>query len=213
MTPDADRDAVTGLSRVLGHELGQIAALFDGYIGYAEERTSDGVACLRRTNARLRNVCESLLELAEIASAEPSRSALDPADVVLAACERLHARPEAADAEIDVKMSPLPAVLADPGQLEHLFTHLLRSPAITSLSGSPVVITGSREGADVRLDIGLDPPLNGHRAPPRDGSLVGQGMDLAVSSQIAERNGGRLWVTSNDRSGRTISLILPAADP
>ena len=213
LTPESDDAFVTGLARMLAHELGEIAALFDGYIGYLEERPPDGVACLRRTNERLRKVYEGLLELADVASSQPSRSAVDPATMVAAARRRLRAGADAGEPDIDVTVRALPAVVADPAQLENLFTHLLRSAAIKASSTSPVVVIGSREGADVRLDIGADPLRDRAATATSADSPVGHGVDFAVSRQIAERNGGRLWVTSNDRSGTTISLTLPAADP
>ena len=91
LTRDSDDALVTGLARMLAHELGEIAALFDGYIAYLEERPPDGVVCLRRTTERLRRVYEGLLELADVASSQPSRSAVDPATVVAAARRRLRA--------------------------------------------------------------------------------------------------------------------------
>lgn len=213
LTRDSDDALVTGLARMLAHELGEIAALFDGYIAYLEERPPDGVVCLRRTTERLRRVYEGLLELADVASSQPSRSAVDPATVVAAARRRLRAASDASDPDIDVRVRALPVVVADPGQLENLFIHLLRSAAIQASSTRPVVVIGSREGIDVRLDIGADPLRDRASTEPGADSLVGHGVELAVSRQIAERNGGRLWVTSTDRSGTTISLTLPAADP
>jgi signal transduction histidine kinase len=214
LTHDADEGRVTGLVRVLEHELGQIAALFDGYIAQLEDRAApDDVAPLRRTTQRLRTVYEGLVELAEVASSAVSRSALDPGAAIAAARERLRAGDAPTEGDIDVRIRPLPPVVADPAQLEQLFTHLLRSAATKAPRRRPVVVTGSRDGADVLLNIGVDSPRLREGAVAGGRSLVGQGMGLAVSSQIAERNGGRLWVTRDDRSGMTISLTLPAAEP
>ena len=202
LTQDAGQDFIE-LAHVLAHELGEIAALFDGYIYYLDDAAPhDAVASLRRTTERLRHVYGSVLELADIAASEPCRAACDPGEVV--------ARAAASRTGIDVRIPPLPAVMADPRQLEQLFAHLLRSATIRAPAGRPVVVTGSHDGAEVRLDVGVDPERGDPAAGAR--SLVGRGVDLAVSSQIAERNGGQLWVTSSDRSGTTISLTLPAAD-
>jgi signal transduction histidine kinase len=210
LTQAANRDSVTELACVLGHELGVLAALFDGYINEVEDRASpDAVASLRRTTERLRGVYEGLHQLVHVTSSEPSPSAVDPASAAAAARDRLRERA----AHLDVTIRPLPAVVGDPAQLEELFTRLLRSATSRASPGRRVIVTGSREGPDVRVDIGADPGRD--RAPAIRGrdSLVGQGVDLAVSSRIAERNGGRLWVSGNNRSGTTISLTLPAAEP
>jgi signal transduction histidine kinase len=208
-----DQPLVTGLARVLGHELGEISALFDGYIGQLEDRAPpQGIASLRRTTQRLRNVYEGLFELAEVAASQPTRSAFDPARSIDAARKRLRARADGKDADIDLRVRPLPTVFADPTQLEQLFTHLLRSAATKASSRNPLFVTGSREGSDVRLNIGSDPQFEDDPAVDGSRSFVGQGMGLALSSHIAELNGGRLWVTSHDRSGTTISLTLPAPE-
>jgi signal transduction histidine kinase len=210
LTRDANRDPLTELARVLGHELGEIAALFDGYVDDVEDRASpDAVAALRHTTERLRNVYEGLHELAHVASSEPSRSAVDPASALAAAREHLRERAR----DLDVDLRPLPAVVGDPAQLEELFTRLLRSATSRASSARRVIVTGSREGPHVRLDIGAEPPHDRLPSVRRGDSLVGQGVDMAVSSRIVEHNGGRLWVTGNARSGTTISLTLPAADP
>jgi signal transduction histidine kinase len=214
LTHDADEGRVTALVRVLGHELGQIAALFDGYTAQLEERSAPAdVASLRRTTQRLRTLYEDLLELAEAAPSPALRSALDPAEAIAAARERLCAGDATAGGDIDLRIRPLPHVVANSAQLEQLFTHLLRSAAKKAPSRRPVVVTGSREGADVLLNIGVDSPRRREGAVAGGRSLVGQEMGLALSCQIAERNGGRLLVTSDIRSGMTISLTLPAAEP
>jgi signal transduction histidine kinase len=214
LTANAQPGLPPGLARVFGHELGEIAALLDGYTSQLQDRApADDVASLRRTTARLRNVFESLFELDEATSRPPSRSAFDPAAAVATARELLRDRAAAGDADLDVRIHPLPAVVADPAQVERLFTHVLRSAASTAPSGSPVIVAGSRKGSCVRLDVGVEPLVEHDLAGDDGRALVGQGIDLAVARQLAERSGGRLWVTGSDRSTRAVSLTFPAAEP
>jgi light-regulated signal transduction histidine kinase (bacteriophytochrome) len=90
---------------------------------------------------------------------------------------------------------------------------VLRSAARTAPSGSPVIVAGSRNGSCVRLDVGVEPLVEHDLAGDDGRALVGQGIDLAVARQLAERSGGRLWVTGSDRSTRAVSVTFPAAEP
>jgi signal transduction histidine kinase len=213
----SDSSLVAELARVLGHELAEIAALLDGYTEelLGPSVADDAVSRLRGTTARLREIYEDLLELTKVASAPLARSAVDPAAALAAAQQRLQGRAGTSAADVDIDIPSLPPVIADPGQLEQLFEHLLRSVTSTAISGdrSGLIVRGSREGPDVRLDIGADRALPTRAEPRLADSLVGCGVVLAVSSHIAARNGGRLWVRGDQRSGRTISVSLPAAEP
>jgi signal transduction histidine kinase len=207
-----DSAVVADLARVLGHELAEIVALLDGYTAQLSDSAvvddADAISRLASTTARLRLVYEDLLELAKVASAPLAPATVDPAAALAAAQRHL-----AADLDIDIPA--LPPVVADPEQLEALFVHVLRStrrgPSAANRSG--LTVRGSRAGRQVRLDIGEDAASSARPVPRLHGSLVGRGIVLAVSSQIALRNGGRLWLDRDSGSGRTISLTLPAAEP
>jgi signal transduction histidine kinase len=203
---------VADLARVLGHELAEIVALLDGYtsqlLDSAVADDDDAVDRLAGTTARLRQVYEDLLELAKVASAPLAPSTVDPATALVAAQRHL-------PTEVDIDIPSLPPVVADPEQLEALFVHVLRSttrgPSAANRSG--LTVRGARAGRQVRLDIGERGASSARPVPRLHGSLVGRGIVLAVSSQIALRNGGRLWLDGDSGSGRTISLTLPAAEP
>jgi signal transduction histidine kinase len=210
-----DPSDVADLARVLGHELAEIVALLDGYtaqlLDSAVTDDAEAVSRLSSTTARLRLVYEDLLELAKVASAPLTPSTVDPAAVLAAAHRRVAP-------EVDIDIPALPPVVADAEQLEALFMHVLRSttrgPSATHANN--LTVRGSRAGGQVRLDIGEDAATSSapasHPVPLLQGSLVGRGIVLAVSSQIARRNGGRLWLDGESGSGRTISLTLPAAE-
>jgi signal transduction histidine kinase len=209
-----DSSVVAELAGVLGHELAEIAALLDGYTEELLDSSAADhpVSRLRATIARLRQVYEDLLELTEVEAAPLARSAVDPAAALAAARQQLRDRAGTPAADLDIDIPSLPSVIADPGQLEQLFVHILQSATSTAKSGdrSGVIVRGSREGANVRLEIG------GDQTPPPDAeprrSLIGRGIGLAVSSRIVARNGGHLWVDGDYGSDRRISVTLPAAD-
>jgi signal transduction histidine kinase len=207
-----DSSVVADLARVLGHELAEIVALLDGYTAQLlDSAGADGDEAISRlgdTTARLRQVYEDLLALAKVASAPLAPSPVDPGAVLAAAHRRLAP-------ELDIDIPALPPVVADPKQLEELFVHVLRSAARDSSAAKRrgLTVRGARAGQQVRLDIGEDAAPPARPVSRLPGSLVGRGIVLAVSSQIALRNGGRLWLDGDTGSGRTISLTLPAAEP
>jgi light-regulated signal transduction histidine kinase (bacteriophytochrome) len=206
---------VVELSGVLGHELGEIVALLDAHTDLlGPSAQEDAVSGLRRATARLREDYEGLLELTEVASAPSAMSAVDPAEALAAAQQRLRDDDDAPVADVRVNVGPLPAVLADPEQLEQLFRHLLRSATRKAIAAgrSDITIRGSRDGADVRLDIGAAQAPGSAAGRRRAALPAGQGVLLAVSSYIATHNGGRLWVDGNSTSAAMISVTLPAAE-
>lgn len=115
----------------------------------------------------------------------------------------------------------LPPVLADPGQLEHVFLNLISNALKFRGAAAPAIHIGaSREGNGWRLTvrdngIGIDPQyfdrifvifqrLNARTDYP------GTGIGLAIVKKIVERHGGRIWVDSVPGSGTTFSFTLPA---
>jgi hypothetical protein len=203
--------AVVELGRVLGHELGELAALFDGYtelLGPGADMTA--VGGLQRATARLRDICGDLLELSDVAMSRPARRTVQPAASLAAAQRRLRESATTASPPLTVEVRDVPPVVVDPDDLEQLFTHLLRS---LSRSGAPsrnVIVSGCHEGSSVRVDIGPDPTRRAGSATPCAGSLVGRGLVFALSSRIAERNHGSLRLAANGSFETTISLTLPA---
>jgi chemotaxis family two-component system sensor kinase Cph1 len=120
-----------------------------------------------------------------------------------------------------VEVGELPAVQADPPQLQRVFQNLL-SNAIkyTAPDVEPrVLVSGRRADGDCELavadnGIGID-PRNAERvfemfARVHGGAEYrGTGLGLAISRRIVERHGGRLWVEANPGGGSVFRLTLP----
>jgi signal transduction histidine kinase len=140
-------------------------------------------------------------------------------DVVSAALRDLAPRLEETGAQVQVE--ELPAVQADPPQLQRVFQNLL-SNAIkyTAPDVEPrVLVSGRQTDGDCELavadnGIGID-PRNAERvfemfARVHGGAEYrGTGLGLAISRRIVERHGGRLWVEANPGGGSVFRLTLP----
>jgi len=114
----------------------------------------------------------------------------------------------------------LPALIADAGQLEQLFGHLIDNALKFQNGRRPRIHIGAEQRASewvffVRDNgIGIDPELADRiflvfqRLHGR-GEYAGTGMGLAICQRIVERRGGRIWVESEPGKGSTFYFTMP----
>jgi len=114
----------------------------------------------------------------------------------------------------------LPTLVADGGQMEQLFRHLIDNALKFQNGRRPRVHIGAERRANewtffVRDNgIGIDPELVDRiflvfqRLHGR-GEYPGTGMGLAICRRIVERRGGRIWVESELGKGSTFYFTMP----
>jgi signal transduction histidine kinase len=177
-------------------------------IGYAV----DGVQ-------RMQTMIDDLLLYSRAGTVDLRPERVATGEVVAAALRDLAPRLEETGAQVQV--GELPAVQADPPQLQRVFQNLL-SNAIkyTAPDVEPrVLVSGRQADGDCELavadnGIGID-PRNAERvfemfARVHGGAEYrGTGLGLAISRRIVERHGGRLWVEANPGGGSVFRLTLP----
>lgn len=112
-------------------------------------------------------------------------------------------------------------VLADREQLKTMFTQLLDNALRYTTSGG-VTVKMSSNDTMVQIDIedtGPGIPLDMQnrlftrfqRIEGNNSAQRGSGLGLAITRQLAERQGGQVWVTSTPGKGSTFTLLLPKA--
>ena len=120
-----------------------------------------------------------------------------------------------------VTVDPLPIVMADPSQLEQLFTNLIGNaikyrqpevPAIIRISATPQSNWWEFSIAD--NGIGIKPEYYNQifemfRRLHTKGEYEGTGIGLAIVRKIVERHGGIIWVESTPGQGSTFFFTLP----
>jgi PAS domain S-box-containing protein len=128
-----------------------------------------------------------------------------------------------ADSNATVTADPLPAVLADAGQLSQLLTNLIGNALKFHGQDPPRVrVTAARTGRFCTITvqdngIGIAPEyferifVIFQRLHQRE-EYPGTGVGLAICKKIVERHGGRLWVESAPGQGARFSFTLQAAD-
>ena len=188
---------------------GKLDSNADEFIGYAV----DGVN-------RMQRLIQDLLTYSRVGTQGREPGPCDTAQVMRHVVGTLRAPIEEAGAE--VKVEPLPTVLADETQLSQLFQNLL-SNALKFHGPAParVEVAAASEGPDwwrftvKDQGLGIDPQyferifiifqrLHGREEYP------GTGIGLAICKKIVERHGGRIGVESRPGEGSTFWFTLPA---
>ena len=169
---------------------------------------------------RMQRLIEDLLTFSRVGTRGGALVPIDSGTALEAAIASLRASID--EAQAIITHDRLPAVLADPVQLEHLFTNLVGNAIKFRGAVAPRVhvgaaLDGGRWILSVRDNgIGIDPQyferifvifqrLHGREEYP------GTGIGLAICKKIVERHGGRIWVESQPGSGTTFFFTLAAA--
>lgn len=189
-----------------------------------EEVTISAVSLrkMERGGKRLAAMVDELLEATRI---EAARIDLKPRTVslpeaVTGLVDRIRPTLGAHDVEIDV--SPVPPVRADPLRLDRILTNLLENAVKYSPEGAPIAIRlrPSANGATISIEDrgrGIEPHdlprlfdrfYQSRRAREK---RTGLGLGLYITKGLVEAHGGRIDVQSRPGVGSTFSVWLPGA--
>ena len=176
-----------------------------------------------RDNAeRLLAVINNLLDLARL---EQGREHLDlgpvaPADLLRAAADAILPRAQDKGVTVEVRAGPeLPAVAADPVQLQHALGNLLDNALKFTNPGGRIALSADAAGPQIALVVadtgrGIAPEHLPHlfekfyRIPGTDHG--GTGLGLAITREIAQAHGGSITCESTPGAGTVFRLLLPA---
>jgi two-component system OmpR family sensor kinase len=211
------------------HELRTPLASIRGYAELfrmgAARRPEDVEKAMRRIEdeaARMGVLVEDLLTLArldEIADAPHT-------DVVLGALVADavdDARATAPDRTIESRVDGETTVLGDAHQLRQVLANLLRNALVHTPAGTPIEVSATRDGDDVRLEVrdhgpGLptdDPSEIFERFWRSEGGRkqgrAGAGLGLAIVAGIVDAHRGRVEATNAPDGGASFVVRLPAA--
>jgi Osmosensitive K+ channel histidine kinase len=171
---------------------------------------------------RLSRLVEKLLDLSrlEAGNAEPHREPVDLPGLLEAARESIGARGEIVRLALDID---LPAISADPTQLERAFANLLENAAVHG-EGQPVLVRSRLVGPRVVVRVvdrgpGIPEGERERIFEPfyRSGAGAGgngSGLGLAIAKGFVEANGGEIEVESLPGQGSSfvVSFAAPKED-
>lgn len=164
---------------------------------------------------RLSRLVENLLDVSrlESGSAEPRQEPVDLTGVLEAARESIGGD----GVEIRLGVDPeIPAVVADPVQLERAFANLLEN-GVRHGGGRPVLVRSRESGGRLVVRVvdqgaGIPEQDRARIFEPfyrREGGQAGSGLGLAIAKGFIEANGGEIAVESVPGQGSTFVVSFP----
>jgi two-component system, OmpR family, sensor histidine kinase KdpD len=198
------------------------SSLLDPEVEWDEAQRREFLMTIDAEADRLTRLVDNLLDMSRIEA-----GALDPRPVVTSVADLIgpvvrRAR-ERTRRRIDVDVpDSLPAVLADPVQLDQLLTNLLDNTRIYAPNGPVAVVARPGRSGEVEIRVvdhgpGIPKPERErvfdqfYRLKAGGKRPDGTGMGLAICRGIARAHRGTLWVETTPGGGSTFVLTLPTA--
>jgi signal transduction histidine kinase/HAMP domain-containing protein len=224
--------AKTDFIKVISHELrtpltpicGNVELLLRGLFGPLNDEQRETLEQVRGRADQMKDLVNNIIMVASI-EANTLQTEPEPQDLWIAVENAVAPmRRQFANKSLELNiasMDDLPYVLADREQLRLILTQLLDNARRYTLQGS-VTVSATRHDGFVQLDItdtgpGIAPDERGrlftrfHRIEGNNSPERGSGLGLAITRQLVERQGGKVWASSEAGNGSTFSIMLPIA--
>jgi len=185
------------------------------------------LSTVHRNSKHLLALINDILDLARIEAAQMALlpEKVEPATLVREAVDTARSLIEVRGLALHTLIEPqLPMLMVDPLRIRQVLFNLLNNAARFTERGS-VTVSVRREGDEVVFsvaDTGVgiseeDLPRVFREFEQLDSSTrrqhSGAGLGLAISRQLIELHGGRIWVKSRLGHGSTFSFALPTDQP
>ncbi|MHB8896607.1 MAG: ATP-binding protein [Candidatus Geothermincolia bacterium] len=205
---------------------GFVSLLLAGRAGPLTSNQNKYLEVVKQQAAYLTKMIEDLLDLSRLQAksvkAESRTTHLQ--EIAAAAVEEL-SRP-ARDGDVEVRLrlrEDLPAVNADPTRISQVFSNVIGNAIKFCGPGGLVEITAHSNGPYVQVQVsdngvGISPAALPHifdrffQAHQSDASDPGGfGLGLAISREIVELHGGRIWAESAPGRGSSFYFTIPVS--
>ena len=198
------------------------SGLLGGDVAYTDSQREEVLRTIVEESDRLNRIVANLIDLAQMRAGAlvPAREPVWIGDLVNAVLARMRRRLAAFDVRVNIRPE-LPAVDADPMQIDQVLTNIIENAARFSPPGGELAVTAARWRGTVQLRIsdrgpGIPPELREKvfeeffRADAGAGR-GGSGLGLAIARAIVVAHGGRIWIESGTAPGAVFVIELPIA--
>ncbi len=215
---------------VASHDLREPLRTITGFLGLLSRRhrdrlDDDGREFIDLAVAGAKRMDSLIAELLESSRTGRGETTPEPTDLDAAwsvAVRNLSAA--IAETGAEVTAGPLPAVMADRGEMVQVLQNLLGNAIKYHGPGVPRVHAEAvRRGDEWQISVtddgqGIDPRHHDRifvllQRLHRNDEIEGTGMGLAICKKIVEHHGGRIWVESAEGEGARFTFALPATEP
>ena len=191
------------------------------YRGKLDQDADDYIAFIVEGGNRMQTLIMDLLQLSRVETKAKEPVPTDACSVVAGALALLDSSLRETGAVVTV--GELPAVMADPAQLEQVFVNLIGNAVKYRREDVPPAIAVSAHRLDSMVEfavadngIGIEPEyfdqiFEMFRRLHTHDEYEGTGIGLAVVRRIVGRHGGRIRIESAPGEGSTFFFTLPAA--
>lgn len=200
-----------------------IHLLLEGALGELSENQADVLQACREDCVRLELLMRDLSDLSKFETGEYVRQlvSLRASELITVAVERLRPQAEAKGLRLQITSSPdSPHVLADRAQIERVISNLVGNAIRHTQSGGRISVTAANRESEVIVAVAdtgggipaehlpriFDKFMKVPGAPPG-----GAGLEMAITKEIVEAQGGKIGVESQVGRGTTFTFTLPCA--
>ncbi|MGA3036287.1 MAG: HAMP domain-containing sensor histidine kinase [Vulcanimicrobiaceae bacterium] len=189
------------------------------------EQTKNRLISIAATAKEMNRLVDDLLILARAGrSLEREMFTVHVDTIVKQVCERYRDSATTKSIQLEVEPGAAGQVIGNPEQVSRIIANLVenairytpeRGSVLVSCTGDPVNVHVSVEDSGVgiapeHLDRIFDRFWRGSATRGNDG---GSGLGLAIARALAERHGGRIFVTSHVQAGSRFTVTLPRRPP
>lgn len=191
--------------------------------GSLDEKADQYIRFIVDGSERMKRLIDDLLRYSRVATHGQDFGEVAARELVDEALKNLSKA--ISESKADVKISQLPTIYGDPGQLSRVFQNLIGNALkFRSDDRTPTIhITATQQATDWKFSvrdngIGIKAEFAEQifvifqRLHSRD-KFPGTGIGLAICQRIIQRHGGRIWVEPNEDIGCTFHFTIPQNPP
>jgi len=185
------------------------------------EEVKRGLEIAAKNATALSKIIESLIETSSVGEGQLRLAESLPLDLVTSAVDQTVPLAEQKRLRIEIsEMHALPSIMVDGTRIIRVLVNLLSNAIRFSPEGGRISTTAKSRINDGHAVMIFSVSDEGPGVPPEDIDRIfvegvslakpSTGLGLAVSKEIVEAHGGRIWVETGHLTGATFSFSIPS---